>query len=227
LTITRNYIERTYTGNKFGVIVGADTGVWVEITDNYFVNAVDGEIETTGVYVYFPEGRISRNFFADANIAAQANVTGSGVVYDHNVFYNCRSGIHDNIGLVHNNVFYGVGTTLTYGGNEFYNNIVYLTEPGQVIYNHWATIDADNNLYNLEQADMFGSAVDSLTELDSGEGATIIADPLFIAPVDGNFRVQQDSPAIGSGVIYTEDKTDFEGMPLGSPPNIGAFEYNN
>jgi hypothetical protein len=226
-TITRNYIERTYTGNKFGIIVGAGNGIWVDISDNYFVNAVDGELLTTGIYVYFREGRVSRNFFVGANIGAQANVVGDGVIYDHNVFYNCRSGIHDNIGRVRNNVFYGVGTTLTYGGGKFHNNIVYLTEAGQVIYNHWAPVDADNNLYNREQTDMFGTAVDSLTELGSGEGSTVIADPMLIDPVAGNFRVQQTSPAIGAAVVYAEDNTDFEGTPLGSPPNIGAFEYNN
>jgi hypothetical protein len=225
--ITRNYIERTYTGNKFGVIVGADAGDWVEISDNYFVNAVNGEIETTGVYVYFPEGRVSRNFFVGANFGAYASVEGDGVIYDHNVFYDCRSGIHDNIGRVRNNVFHGVGTVLTYGAGEFYNNIVYLTEAGQAIYNHWAAIDADNNLYNREQADMFGTAVDSLSGLSGGEDATVIADPKFIAPAAGNFRVQEDSLAIGTGIVYTEDNTDFEGTALGSPPNIGAFEYNN
>jgi hypothetical protein len=227
LSITRNYVERTHTGNKFGVIVGADSGDWVEISDNYFVNASGDEIKTTGVYVYFPEGRISRNYFVGANFGAYASRDGDGVAYDHNVFYNCRAGIHDNIARARNNVFYGVGTTLTYGANEFYNNIVYLTEPGQIIYNHWATIDADNNLYNREQADMFGTAVDSLTELASGEGSSVIDDPLFIDPAAGNFRVTEDSPAIGAGVVYTEDETDFEGMPLGSPPNIGALEYNN
>jgi hypothetical protein len=225
--ITRNYIKRTYTGNKFGVIVGADTGDWVEISDNYFVNAVNGEIETTGVYVYFPEGRVSRNLFVGANFGAYASVGGDGVIYDHNVFYNCRSGIHDNIGRIRNNLFYGVSTAITYGAGEFYNNIVYFTEEGQVIYNHWAAIDADNNLYNREQTDMFGTAVDSLAELTGGEGSTVIADPLFIAPAAGNFRVQEGSRAIGTGVAYTEDKTDFEGTTLGSPPNIGAFEYNN
>jgi hypothetical protein len=226
-TITRNYIERTHTGNKFGVIVGADSGFWVDISDNYFVNAAAGGIETTGIYVYFREGRVSRNFFVGANIGAQANVEGDGVIYDHNVFYDCRSGIHDNIGRVRNNVFYGVGTTLTYGGGEFNNNIVYLTEAGQVIYNHWAIVDADNNLYNREQTDMFGTAVDSLTELGSGEGSTVIGDPMFLDPAAGNFRVQKASLAIGAGVVYTEDYTDFEGTSLGSPPNIGAFEYNN
>jgi hypothetical protein len=225
--VTRNYIERTYTGNKFGIIVGSDTGSWVEISDNYFVNAVDGEIETTGVYVYFPEGRVSRNFFVGANYGVYANRDGDGVVYDHNVFYNCRSGIHDNIAHIRNNLFYGVGTTLTYGANDFHNNIVYLTEAGQVIYNHWASIEADNNLYNLEQADMFGSAVDSLAELGSGEGDTVIDDPMFINPTDGNFRVSAGSQAIGTGVVYAGDQTDFEGSSLGSPPNIGAFEYNN
>jgi hypothetical protein len=226
-SITRNYIERTYTGNKFGVIAGADTGDWVEISDNYFVNAVDGEIETTSVYVYFPEGRVSRNFFVGANFGAYASVGGGGVIYDHNVFYNCRAGIHDNIARVRNNVFHGVGTALTYGAGEFYNNIVYLTEAGQVIYNHWATIDADNNLYNLEQAEMFGTAADSLTELGRGEESTIIADPMFIDPDLGNFRVGADSLAVGTGIAQAGDETDFEGRPLGRPPNIGAFEYNN
>jgi hypothetical protein len=149
------------------------------------------------------------------------------VVYDHNVFYNCRSGIHDNIGHVRNNVFHGVGTTLTYGASDFHNNIVYLTEAGQVIYNHWATIDADNNLYNREQTEMFGTAVDSLAELGSGEGTTIIDDPMFIDPSTGNFRVQGDSQAIGTGIVFPGDEKDFEGILLDSPPNIGAFEYNN
>jgi hypothetical protein len=50
---------------------------------------------------------------------------------------------------------------------------------------------------------------------------------MFIDPEIGNFRVREDSRAIGTGVAYAEYDTDFEGTPLGSPPNIGAFEYSN
>jgi len=55
---------------------------------------------------------------------------------------------------------------------------------------------------------------------------TIIADPMFVDPDNGDFRLQAGSPAIDAGIDVglTED---FEGnsIPQGTAPDIGAYEY--
>lgn len=76
----------------------------------------------------------------------------------------------------------------------------------------------DHNLYySPENPDPIGIA--------PGKG-DIIANPLFIDPQNGNYRLRSNSPAINKGfkTIYT---VDLDGRTVGkdNPPDIGAFEY--
>jgi len=46
----------------------------------------------------------------------------------------------------------------------------------------------------------------------------VIGDPLFVDPANGDFHLQEDSPAIDNGLDM--------GLPYaGSAPDIGAYEY--
>jgi hypothetical protein len=51
------------------------------------------------------------------------------------------------------------------------------------------------------------------------------ANPLFVSTTD--FHLQGTSPAIGTGIHITTPPitTDFEGVPIGNPPDIGAYEF--
>ena len=52
----------------------------------------------------------------------------------------------------------------------------------------------------------------------------IIADPLFEAPSNEDFRIPSTSPAVGAGLILAEPISDFDQISFQEPPSIGAFE---
>jgi len=55
----------------------------------------------------------------------------------------------------------------------------------------------------------------------------ITGDPEFVNPSDGNFHLQEDSPAIDNGLSVDAPGEDFDGntRPQGAGYDIGAFEY--
>jgi hypothetical protein len=58
----------------------------------------------------------------------------------------------------------------------------------------------------------------------TGVGTDINSDPLLTIPGSGDFTLQPGSPAIDSGVDVGLTQ-DFDGNPIVSAPDIGAFEY--
>jgi len=107
-------------------------------------------------------------------------------------------------------------------------------------------VNADYNLYypisgkQFYIGDNWGKAGQSIIETDfsgwqaiSKAGCTfdphsIVADPLFVDPANGDFHLQAGSPAIDMG-IDVGLAHDFEGnpIPIGAGPDIGAFEYDS
>jgi len=70
--------------------------------------------------------------------------------------------------------------------------------------------------------------IQGLSSLTWGEG-NLDADPMFISPAAGNFRLQCHSPAIDAGndaLVPTEAKLDLDGNPriVGAAVDLGAYE---
>jgi hypothetical protein len=52
----------------------------------------------------------------------------------------------------------------------------------------------------------------------------IAADPLFVSPNDGDYRLRPNSPALRAGAPDLGVTKDAAGRAFASPPSIGAFE---
>ena len=59
----------------------------------------------------------------------------------------------------------------------------------------------------------------------SGANHNINADPLFGNPSQGDFHLQSGSPALHAGIIAGAPAVDVACQPRGSPPSIGAYEF--
>lgn len=78
----------------------------------------------------------------------------------------------------------------------------------------------ENNVYYCTDGSVTNPCGKELTE---GE---IIADPLFIDLPNGDYRLSPESPAVNAGKVlgYTMD-IDNNPVPVGSGPDIGAYEF--
>ena len=50
-------------------------------------------------------------------------------------------------------------------------------------------------------------------------------DPKFVDPSNGDYRLQEDSPANGEGATYDGIGNDLDGKAFAAPPSIGCYEY--
>jgi len=96
------------------------------------------------------------------------------------------------------------------------NNILYAF-PGKKVNNNHQNINVtyDYNIY----ANSSNIAVKGPND--------IVADPQFVNPANGDFRLQADSPGIDKGLKWNVLTTDFAGnpRPSGTRFDIGAYEY--
>lgn len=130
----------------------------------------------------------------------------------------------------------GLGGIYFDGGvNMAYQNFVYDSFMGISCNNNSSMIIKNNIVANSD----YGFAGPSIYDynlvwnngsdyVDTSAGPhDISADPLFLDPVNGDFRLQAGSPAINAGVTLPEVTTDILGIPRpqGSAYDIGAYEY--
>ena len=227
--VQHNYIDRSYTGNKFCIIVDTySTGTSgegqaaeaVDISSNYLVGTLNGD-DSILIYGYFLNGNISHNFGSRSQYFVMTGVS-ENINYHYNIII--RGQIRDSNAAVYNNVFYGPVTCLTggHGAEEFYNNIVYFTEPGQMAYFQGTVTSADYNLYNQEQTGMFGSGTDTVSSTGQ-ESHSLVGDPLFTDITNYDFTLAASSPAIDKG-IFLNLSSDHYLNPVGSSPDIGVHE---
>ncbi|RLC28435.1 MAG: hypothetical protein DRH37_09530, partial [Deltaproteobacteria bacterium] len=164
----------------------------------------------------------------------------SGLLVENNVFFDIKSGA------------ISLGGTGTFSGGRGFENAT--IQNNIFLECNTATIDqgvpihfVSNDLTatrlitiknNIAHDDIetdfiyYGSRMDIATATTTlnADGHTMLdninGDPLFTDAINGNYRLNSNSNAIGSGVIPISDTEDYEQNPIGSSYNIGALGEN-
>jgi hypothetical protein len=132
---------------------------------------------------------------------------------------------------VQNNVLYGAMTTGKRG--------IFITNSAQTTWDianniavNWTHGIGDaTGTATIERLDnncLFGNSTnyyDNSTGILNGKVGpnSLTGNPLFVNAAGGDFRLQAGSPCINAGVNVGAT-TDMDGNPVGSPPDIGAYE---
>lgn len=168
-----------------------------------------------GIHVYtgkppHPDRNVVRN------VRAYGNRKGPGIgVYwgDGNQVYN--NVVWENDGGIRSN---GVNSLVAH--NTVYKNArygIYVDNKGNTIQNNIAYLNNDDDLHNDE------------TKGTNTLSHNLTSDPKFVNAKDGDFHLQEGSPAIDRGADLSEQgiRTDFEGdkRPQGERYDIGADEF--
>ena len=137
----------------------------------------------------------------------------TGIVFENNIVYRTKSaGFHQHYGrdnIVRNNIFaFGKEHQLMRTREEqhisfiFTNNLVYF-DSGTLLGSNWKNEKflMENNIYFDTRSTNINFAGATLQEWRSRGHDTnsLIADPLFVAPGEGNFDLKRGSPAAGRG----------------------------
>ena len=123
-------------------------------------------------------------------------------------------------------------------GNVFKNNIIFAgsggfgiavdtyddpgTLPSGTVFDY-NDIHAPGGTFAYIDNDTYGSLASWRT--GTGQDAnSISSDPLFLDAGGNDFHLDDYSPCIGAGIAEGAPLDDFEGIPRGAPPDMGAYE---
>jgi hypothetical protein len=226
--VKHNYVDRSHTGNKFCIIVDTySTGTSgegnatepVTISHNYLKGTQDNTTSIL-IYGYFLNGVIEKNYGDTCNYFVMTGVS-EDITYRYNVIR--RGQIRDGTANIYNNIFISPTRCLTngFGADIFKNNIIILSQAGQIVYTPGQVDDASNNLYNIEQTDMFGTGNSSVNAIEEN---SIIGDPALYDIDNNKFWLNESSPGIDNGESIVTG-TDFYNNKIDDTPDIGISEY--
>ncbi|RMG52508.1 MAG: right-handed parallel beta-helix repeat-containing protein [Acidobacteria bacterium] len=94
-----------------------------------------------------------------------------------------------------------------------------------------STLVADHNLFYLPQSEtvlIHGDRAYTAASIGDLGPVNFYGDPLFVRPAwgeEGNYHLQEGSPAIDAGSPEDAPADDLEGRPRDDRPDIGAYEY--
>jgi parallel beta-helix repeat protein len=193
---------------------------------NYGVKIVDGSNYT-----------IRYNIFKDNDEGVCSYSENTRIYY--NIFKENKSAINISSYLssaeIFNNVFYDNYQALrvSYADLVLYNNIFYLSNYGdKAIEGNFENLMSDNNLFYPQQKAFLkinGVVFNTLNELQLAfrqDVNSLCEDPLFNDVLNGDFGLEENSPAINAGKLLSGLSLDFLGLqvPVGNKPDIGATE---
>jgi Domain of unknown function (DUF5123)/Right handed beta helix region len=132
----------------------------------------------------------------------------------------------EHVDIVNNTSYANAQTSELYQNGQVYagfssdikilNNIIHANS-GQKVNRNYQNVNVvyDYNLYTQ------GPVTEAMGSHD------IIANPQFVDPSNGDFRIKSTSPAINKGYYWGGLTTDYAGKPrpAGGAYDIGAYEY--
>jgi len=120
------------------------------------------------------------------------------------------------------------GASIDYTNLTIRNNIITAISQGDGSPIHLDHVNAD--VVSIENNCFYGSDTDAVTRntcviTNETTQNNITTDPTFVGATD--FHLQADSPCINAGIAtgHAFITTDYDGQPVGNPPEIGAYEY--
>ncbi len=214
----------------YGVILEFETDAAI-IARNHFRNVALGIMYSCREGSLVSNNEIYYNIFSNIG---QAN--GSG-------FYGGIRFIHDGSRdfsvsdyFVYNNIFEGnpdnkpfVGIEMNFDmtsaqnvniANNIFTNFSYAW--------FWSNRGGVINNLNMENNILFSNGSNNEPDISGGTPSNYIninntiTDPLFYSST--NYHLQEGSPGIGAGLSLAGLTSDFEGVSVNNPPNIGAYE---
>jgi pectate lyase-like protein len=174
-----------------------------------------------GIYHSNLRGHVLNNIsFNNGTVGIQLWHAANAVVVANNTVF--KNGV--------NGVVIGAGDSpggITNDNSIVSNNIAYSNNNYGI--QEFGTTGSHNQfLHNLA----FGNPDGDLSLQTGSASGTILSNPQFVSYTgdsSGNYHLQSSSPAIDSGTTTGMPSTDLDGSarPVGSGPDIGAYEYNS
>ena len=201
-----------------GTTDNLDHGIYLTTANNLIDGCEFYRNAAYGIQLYGFDGEVNDNVVRNNLIHDNARTGGGGA----GMIVSRGSG-----NLIYNNVIWhnpGGGIFIQYGATDtgVFNNTIY-EDDVHGIYNGAESAGAviqNNIVYGA------GAAL-----LNDGSGATVSdnlvgRDPRFVDPSSADFRLQDGSPAIDTGIARPEVETDRDGTPRprGAGYDMGAYE---
>ena len=101
----------------------------------------------------------------------------------------------------------------------YYSDVVFSLAIATVSDNKLSQTERDNTTIKPRPYPMYDLMMQAASAVDA---SSVEDNPLFISST--NYHLQYGSPATNAG-IYVGLTNDYDGVAVGNPPEIGAYEY--
>ncbi len=237
--------------NGGGLYVTDGTISWCCITNNASLN---GNCNYGGG-VFIKKGQIDHSIIADNHVTSSSGTEAYGggisirenssvlidkcLVYGNSAVNNGHAGFGGGIGfdaqvsgsitirnttIADNSAGDSNATSVAHGG------AIYSNAGGQpTMYNcviSGNTTAGTNATISLKYSAGVDYCLFDIADDKIGEHS-LVGDPVFVNPADGDYRLGSGSPAIGEGTTYEGIGVDLDNVAFAEPPSMGCYEYGD